>query len=257
MLKAQLKSELIKSSTSVVWWGVGVATVLISIVVCSFFTFAGLNVSSSPIDANDPRLVDTLLTLGFSLSYMLLLILGVLSFNLEFQNKTILYSLVGNPRRSVLYSVKLASAALSNAFFAALLCVSSLGIVSIISYTSERDVKFFPYQIMLTLVSLVVVSSLVGVIGASIGAMTDKLINVVVFIILWIQVIEPVVQIAAPQGVRKFLPSSLIDASLGGGFLGKIFGISPLSQMTALGVMALAAISIALVGWGQFRKKEF
>lgn len=256
MLGTQLKSEWRKVSTSTMWWVVGTLIVMANVVACAFFTFVGLNVKRSPIDMNDPHAMDRLLTVGLSFSFILPLILGMLVVNLEFHNNTILYSLMANPTRINLYISKLITCAVSSTFFAIISALVSLGTVILFVSGSKYSLDVFSGQTWVTLASIVIVCALLGVIGGAMGALITKPLVAIVLVMLWSQVIEPIIRVVAPSETQRLTPSSLIDASLGGGFLGQMFNVEPIPQSVALMIIMMLAAVLALVGGVKFSQTE-
>ena len=256
MLGSQLISEWKKSTTSIAWWAVGALIVAANVLVTGFFTFVGLNVERSPIDVTNPDSKTMLLTVGVAFSFILPLILGMLIVNLEFSNNTIIYSFLGNPRRGGLYLAKLVTCAVSTMLFSVVSALLSLAVVAGLLSSSEESAAVLTGQTWAALLSIVVVSTLLGVIGGALGALVTKSLLAIVLIILWSQVIEPILRVAAPAEAQGYLPSSLIDASLGGGFLGQMFNSEQLSQPLALGIIAAVAVILGVLGGVKYTRKE-
>lgn len=256
MLGPQLASEWKKATTSIAWWVVGALIIVANVLVTVFFTFVGLNVDRSPIDVTAPDSVSMLLTVGVAFSFILPLILGMLIVNLEFSNNTIVYSFLGSPRRGGLYLAKLASCAVSTMFFSVVSALLSSTVVAGLLSSSAKSAAYFTGQTWGTLLSIVVVSTLLGVIGGALGALVTKPLFAIVLIILWSQVIEPILRVTAPVEVQAYLPSSLIDASLGSGFLGQVFNSEQLSQPLALGTIIGATSILGVLGGVKYARNE-
>ncbi|KAB1502889.1 hypothetical protein F7230_07830 [Corynebacterium sp. 320] len=256
MLGPQLISEWKKATTSITWWAVGALIVTANVLVTSFFTFVGLNVERSPIDATAPDSVRMFLTVGVAFTFILPLILGMLIVNLEFYNNTIIYSFLGNQRRGSLYLAKLVTCAVSAMLFSVLFALMSLAVVAGLLSSSSKPATVFTGQTWGTLLSIVVISTLLGVIGGALGALVTKPMLAIVLIILWSQVIEPILRIASPTKAQGYLPSSLIDASLGGGFLGQMFNSEQLSQPLALGILAAVTVVLGILGGVKYAHQE-
>ncbi|MBV7295653.1 hypothetical protein KRX51_06955 [Corynebacterium sp. TAE3-ERU12] len=256
MLGPQLISEWKKATTSIAWWAVGALIVAANVLITGFFTFVGLHIKRSPIDVGAPDSVSMLLTVGVAFSLMLPLILGMLIVNLEFSNNTVIYSFLGNPRRSGLYLTKLVTCAVSTMLFSVVFALLSLAVVAGLLSTSADSAAVFTGQTWGTLLSIVVVSALIGVIGGALGALVTKPLLAIVLIILLSQVIEPIIRVAAPAEVQAYLPTSLVDASLGGGFLGQMFNSEQLSQPLALGIIAAVAVILSVLGGVKYTRQE-
>ena len=256
MLRPQLISEWKKATTSIAWWAIGALIVTANVLVTGFFTFAGLSVERSPIDVTDPDSISMILTVGVAFSFILPLILGMLIVNLEFSNNTVIYSFLGNPRRSGLYLAKLVTCAMSTMLFSAVFALVSFAVVAGLLSSSAESAAVFTGQTWGTLLSIVMVSTLLGVIGGALGALVTKPLLAIVLIILWSQVIEPILRVTAPTEAQGYFPSSLIDASLGGGFLRQIFNSEQLSQPLALGIIATVAVILGILGGVKYARKE-
>lgn len=256
MLRPQLISEWKKATTSIAWWAMGAIIVTANVLVTGFFTFAGLSVERSPIDVTDPDSMSMILTVGVAFSFILPLILGMLIVNLEFSNNTVIYSFLGNPRRSGLYLAKLVTCAMSTMLFSAVFALVSLAVVAGLLSSSAESAAVFTGQTWGTLLRIVMVSTLLGVIGGALGALVTKPLLAIVLIILWSQVIEPILRVTGPTEAQGYFPSSLIDASLGGGFLRQIFNSEQLSQPLALGIIATVAVILGILGGVKYARKE-
>lgn len=256
MLELQLISEWKKATTSIAWWAVGALIVTANVLVTGFFTYVGLNVEHSPIDVAAPGTVSMFFTVGPVFSFILPIILGMLIVNLEFSNNTIIYSFLGNPCRSGLYLAKLVTCAVSATLFSIVVALLSLMVVAGSLSSSAESAAVFTGKTWGTLLSIVVVSAVLGVIGGALGALVTKPLLAIVLIVLWSQVIEPILRIAAPAEAQGYLPTSLVDASLDGGFLREIFNSEQLSQPLALGIIAAAAVILGVLGGAKYTRKE-
>lgn len=256
MLGPQLISEWKKATTSFAWWAVGALIVMVNVLATGFFVFVGLNVKRSPIDVTAPDSVSMFLTVGLAFSFILSLILGMLIVNLEFSNNTIIYSFLGNPRRSGLYLAKLVTCAVSSILFSVIFALMSLAVVAGLLSSSVESAAVFTVQTWGTLLSIVVVSTFLGVIGGALGALVTKPLLAILLIVLWSQVIEPILRIVIPAEAQGYLPSSLIDASLGGGFLGQMFNSEQLSQPLALGIIAAVTVILGILGGVKYAHEE-
>lgn len=230
--------------------------VLAYVGVSAFFAFAGANLEASPVNLDDPETVRGLLTVGMGFGFVLPLILGMLIVNLEFQNNTILYSLIGSSSRSGLYTAKLITGACSAGLFSAVAALLTSGAVGAIIAGSDYSHDVFTGETLKTLGLVVLVGALLGIAGGAIGALITKPLIAIVIVILWTQIIEPIIRVIAPSGAQSYLPSSLIDASLGGGFLAEIFASESVPQPTALATLVGTTAVLALLGGLRFTRRD-
>lgn len=256
MFKVQLQSEWRKAKTSLYWWGIGILIVCANVLVSAFFGYAGLNLDQSPIDIHTHNAVSMLLTVGMSFSFVLPLILGLLMVSSEFQNNTVFYSFLGNPSRINLLAAKLVSCAFSSLFFTAIGLVLSFTVLGVMIKSKNPEITVLTSEAFIAAGMVLLVAVFLAIIGGALGALVHKPLIAIVGIVLWAQVVEPIVRIVAPASVQRFLPSVVVDSSLGETFLAKAFGMSGIEQSTALIVLFVVTVFLSLAGGWKYSQVE-
>ena len=67
---------------------------------------------------------------------------------------------------------------------------------------------------------------------------------------------EPISRALVPLKFQAYLPMSLVDASVGGGFVAQMFNAGAIPQLRALLLMIAAALVLGIVGGLRYKNLE-
>lgn len=222
-LRTALRVEWLKILTTRMWW----VLLLVMIGYVGFTSvFIAFALGSVPQDAGpqaptlDDRTLLAVYTLGLPLGYVFPVVLGVLAMTTEYRYQTLTPTFLGEPRRGLVVTAKLAVNLLLGLFAGVLaLATSTLTAAPIVALTGHETMLGDP-QLWRSLGQACLAMALWTGIGVGLGAVLRNQVAGVVVIIAFSQLIEPIARIglnawSATRDIAQFLPGAAADAMAG------------------------------------------
>ncbi|MFN8195202.1 MAG: hypothetical protein U0R80_13080 [Nocardioidaceae bacterium] len=169
-----IRAELLKFFTTRLWWGMAIGVFLcaaaLSVVFAILYT---LDAVTSPengaaIPITPTQLANTVYTAGLSLSYLLLLTIGVIQVGAEYRHKTITGTFLATPHRARVMVAKVVSLLLIGGAYGVLSLVGSV-VFGAVALQIRGEDPFPSVQILRTLALSLLVLGLWALIGLGVG----------------------------------------------------------------------------------------
>ncbi|MFC0864492.1 ABC transporter permease [Sphaerimonospora cavernae] len=211
-----VKAELQKLFTTRLWWILLIVLLLLTGVFLGFFIgFAGVEsdgVAGIPA-TDDPKWAQLAWTTGAQMSWIMVMILGVIMMTSEFRYQTITGTFLTTPRRSQVIVAKLVSGLVVGALYALAVLVFQALVVIPTVLISGGELSLSESHIPQISLGILVSTALYAVFGIGLGALVRNQIAGIVGAIVWTYIIESIfTAIPALQGVGKWLPSGAANA---------------------------------------------
>ncbi|WP_084077103.1 hypothetical protein [Demequina sp. NBRC 110057] len=259
-MTAALLSEVRKISTTRLWWVLLACMVVgsgfMAGVVAFSFAFADELGSSSDVSAGmDPRaMATTIYGLAVSFGYVFPAILGALAVTGEMRHRTIDTTVLADPHRGRIIGAKLVAVLPFAALFglagmAAAVATGAAGLALADSPTYLDDPAMWG-----SLGMGVVALTAWGVVGVGLGAAVPHQVVVIVALIGWTQLVEPILRLVLSlieplAGVAAYLPGAAGDAMVGASFYSSTGSADLLAPWAGFAVLVAYGAIAALVGW--------
>ncbi len=258
-MTAAVRAELRKILTTRLWW------VLLVIMVGTIALFAGslalavalggdAGASSDPIAVPPDQLAVAVYTAGVTLGYVFPLTFGAIVVTQEFRHRTIETAVLAEPRRMRIITAKLVAALPFAAAYgvASSAAVLAVGAPSLALASGSAMLDSAATWRTLGLAAVAMAAWML--VGVGFGTLVTHQVAVIVGLLTWTQLVEPIVRIAlgfwdAAAPVARFLPGAAGEAIAGGSFY-SASGLSELlppwaGLLVLLGYGAVAAV----IGW--------
>lgn len=267
-MSAAIVSEIRKLRSTRLWWvllivmAVGVAFMTGSIGLS--FAFAdqiGSAEAGAAGPAADPvEMAQTIYSLPVSFGYVFPVILGALAVTAEFRHRTIDTTLLLDPRRARVIAAK---------FIAVLPFALLYGVVGVVSGVAvgagalalgDQPTGLDSSTIWQTIGMSIVALTAWGLVGVGFGSALTNQVVVIVALLGWTQLVEPIVRVALGffeplAGVGKFLPGAAGEAIAGASFYSTAGMGDLLPAWAGFLVLLGYAVIAAVIGWlTTFRK---
>ncbi|HEY0636309.1 MAG TPA: ABC transporter permease [Pseudonocardiaceae bacterium] len=266
MMRSALRVELLKITTTRMWWILLLVMVLYIGMVAAFLTFSFSVVPDDAVATGAPSLDDrtTVLaayTLGLPLGYVFPVVLGVLVMTTEYRYQTITPTFLGDPNRArVLLAKLLVTFAVGLLFGVLGLAASVAGAAPIVALT-DHAVLFGDSQLWRSLGQACVAMALWAGIGVGLGAILRNQVAAIVVILAFSQLVEPLARLglnawSATRDIAQFLPGAAADA-MAGASLYSLNAPGDLLRWWQGGlVMAAYAALFCVLGWFAVRRRD-
>ncbi|MEI5671974.1 MULTISPECIES: ABC transporter permease [Nocardioides] len=253
-MRNALLAEHRKLVSTRLWWVllIGMAGYLAFIGAVMAFTFTvtadGAEAPLTGVDA-----ATATYSLVNAIGYVFPLVVGSLSVTSEFRHRTITQTLLVEPRRTVVVVAKLLATvpvglALGLVGVLALVATSA----PLLSWRGDGAFLTDP-EVIAVLVLGVVTTAVWAVVGAALGTLLTNQVAVVVVILAFTQLVEPIARTAlgafdAVAGVSAYLPGAAADALIGASLFGEIAGVDLLPRWAGALVLLGYGAVFALLG---------
>lgn len=252
----ELLSEFRKSTTTLPWWLLGIGLAVVSVAATSLMVFSGISLDNSPLDLSRVEHVQAVYGTGVSMAYTVALILGVLLVTTEFQTGTIAQTLLATPKRGRVYGAKVLTGALSGVFFGALTLGGTVLVVTLMLGGAGFSGRLGEPDVLGAIAGSVTAVMLWTMIGIGVGALVQHQLVAVMVVIIWTQVVEPILRIVLSGPAVDYLPGTLTDTLAGGTVVSLAIGSGELGQGTALLVLFGGTAVVVLLGMLRFQRYE-
>ncbi|MFV0285515.1 MAG: ABC transporter permease [Demequina sp.] len=259
-MTAAFVSEYRKIATTRLWWVLLICMIagagFMAGVVAFSFAFADDLGGEAAVPAGmDPRaMAMTIYGLAVSFGYVFPAILGALAVTGEMRHRTIDTTLLADPHRGRIIGAKLAAVAPFAALFgiagmAAAVATGAAGLALADSPTYLDDPATWG-SIGMGVVAL----TTWGLVGVGLGAAVPHQVVVIVALIGWTQLVEPVLRLVLSlieplAGMAAYLPGAAGDAMVGASFYSSTGSAGLLSPWAGFGVLLAYGAIAAVVGW--------
>lgn len=256
-----VKSEYRKFLSTKMWWILLLAMIgymaMMGASVALIFTMgdsaAGTDMNGNPIELDSTQIPQSVYTIASTMGYIFPALIGAMSFTGEFRHKTITPTLIATPNRSKVLCAKLLSGLPMGAIFGAVGTLSTVGAAALVLVIGDVPTQLgtlFAWEIIGRSVLSLTLWLLLGV---ALGSAIKNQAVVVVGLIAFTQLVEPLARIAAPvfesvAGIVKFLPGAVGDAIAGGSFYGVMGSSQSLSLLGGIVVMVVYIAAFAALG---------
>lgn len=255
---AQLRSEWVKTTSTRACWVIGLVLLLVSPAAAVVLTLGIQAAPAARLDLGDADDVGVLYNLPASIVYVLPLILGVLLVTGEYQSRTISQTLLGEPRRLVVFAAKLAVGFAFSAALAFAAMATTTAAVAGVLVVGGAEPLLTEGPVASRIGGAVLALTLWGLIGVGIGALLRNQLVAVVLVLAFTQLIEPMIRVVAGSfglsGVVAYLPGAASDSASGGSLISAATGSSPMTQPTGVAVLAGYVVVVAILGAARFRR---
>lgn len=258
-MSAAIRAEMRKALASRLWWG------LLAIMAGTVAFFAGvfafsltLGSSQGPtgqeLQLSPEDLALTVYTSGVSLAYVFPLAFGAILVTSEFRHRTIATTLLLEPSRARVIGAKAVAAAPFALLYGVVAAVVSVAVGAPALAAAGSDVLLDSPDVWRALALTVVAMSAWMLVGVGFGAAVPNQVAVLVGLLVWTQLIEPILRVAAgfwspAEPLAKFLPGAAGEAIVGTSFY-SASGLATLLPAWGglLLLLAYGAIA-AVIGW--------
>ncbi|MFE1766798.1 hypothetical protein ACFW81_21620 [Streptomyces angustmyceticus] len=259
-MKVQLGSELMKITSTKLWWLLLAAMALLATGFTAFIAFAALYAPRSPLHLNSPDAIAVLYNMPVAIAYVFPLAFGVVTVTREYNTRTIVHTFLGEPRKHVVYGAKFL-ASLCVAFVYGIVSVGlSAAVTAAMLSAQGTDPHLNDPKVITAMLGSVVVLTLWGPIGVGIGAFLRNQVVAIVGVLLVTRFIEPLVRLGAARAGHaqfgSYLPGGAGDAASGGTIIDAAAGMSAPSPLVGFLVLGAYALFFVLIGQIRFRRYE-
>ncbi|NUV67127.1 MULTISPECIES: ABC transporter permease [unclassified Streptomyces] len=255
-----LRSEVLKLTTTRLWWVLLLAALACSAGLTALIVFGGLNAPRSPLSFGTAADAVPAYNMAVALAYVFPLAIGVITVTQEYHARTISATLLAEPRRARVYAAKLL-VGLGTAFVYGTVAVLSGALVSAALLSGHGKPTYLTDGAVLgALGGSIVVMTLWGAIGVGVGALVRNQVAAIVGILLVTQFLEPTLRILASSlgnaELGNLLPGGAGDLAGGGTIMTAAAEADGGSQGLGFLVLALYAVAIGAVGAARFTRYE-
>jgi hypothetical protein len=220
-----IRAEFLKLFTTRTWWGMAIAVFVAgagfaALVAWALHSGAAEGAGGSPIVLDDAAMARNVYTGGIQISYLLTLVIGVLSVGSEYRHKTITSTFLATPVRPKVMAAKVVSLLGIGGLYGIIALVGSVSVGAFM--LSRYDVPAFPdSSVWRTLALSLLVLGLWALIGLGAGILIPNQLAALLVSVGVAWIVEPVLglilvlQSWGPT-FAKFLPGSASQAVLGG-----------------------------------------
>ena len=260
-MSAAIVSELRKIRSTRLWW------ILLLIAAATVAVFAGsfafaLAFGSEGLQATDggPQQLDattvaiTVYTMGVSLGYVFPMVLGALTVTGEFRHRTIDTTLLAEPRRGRVILAKFIAVLPYAVLYGIVSIAVGVGVgVAALGIAGEPTALDDP-EVWRALAMGVVSLTTWALVGVGFGSLITNQIVVIVALLAWTQLVEPIVRLALGfleplRGVGAYLPGAAGEAMVGASFYSASGAGDLLAPWAGFAVLLGYAAIAAIGGW--------
>ncbi|WP_061961742.1 ABC transporter permease [Demequina flava] len=269
-MSAAIRAEVRKLLTTRLWWVLALSLALgvIFMVAVIVFSFAfaeelGATGADQP-DASgmDPEMLATMVySLPVSFGYVFPAVLGALSLTSEYRHRTIDTTLLMDPRRGRLIAAKLIAIVPFGLLYG-VLAMSAGVVVGGAGLALTDSATFLTSASMWGSIAMGVVALAVwAVVGVGLGAAIPNQVMVIVLLVGWTQLAEPILRLALGlieplQGVAAYLPGAAGDAMVGASFYSAMEAGNLLAPWAGFAVLLAYGLIAGVIGWLRMTRRD-
>jgi ABC-type transport system involved in multi-copper enzyme maturation permease subunit len=261
---AALRSELLKLTTTRLWWVL--ALILVGYVGFTAALLAGLfgargdqlaaqpDAPQLPPGMIAPVVYSTVTAVG----YVFPLILGTLAITSEVRYQTLTPTFLAQPRRGRVLAAKLAVLAVAGAVLGVIGLVVSMGLGAPILAATGTETGLGESGTWALAGRIVLAMALWAVIGVGVGSLIQNQVAAIVVVLAFTQFVEPILRFGTSisdwtASVGRFLPGAASDALVGSSvftaFVAGGGGVDPLEWWQGGLVLAAIAAVVSVLGY--------
>lgn len=213
-------SELLKFSTTRLWWGMGIAVLLsaaaMSLLYGILFTSSVMQEPGAPV-GDDVQIANSVYTAGLSVSYLLMLTIGVIQVGAEYRHQTITGTFLVTPHRARALLAKVVALLAIAAGYGVLSLLGSVATGATVLQLRGGD-PFPSTAVLRTLVLSLLVLGLWALIGLGVGILIPNQVAALLIGVGVAWIVEPLIVFAlsfwnfAADHLVPYFPSSATNA---------------------------------------------
>jgi ABC-type transport system involved in multi-copper enzyme maturation permease subunit len=245
-MRAELRAEFRKLRTTKT--SLGLVGAMVGLVVVSV-TLHGLGLPARDLATRSNQL-RVFVEAGESLGAVFAGLLGAMSITGEIRHGTIRPTLLGTPQRGRVIAAKAVTTMTTGLLFGLLASGVAAGVGAVILSGRGATIRLDGGDYALLVAGGAAAAALWAVIGLGIGALVRNQVAAIVFIFVWVQIVENLLVDSAPS-VSRFMPGTLGQA-----ITGQRIGTLHTPALGALLLAGYAAVVVA-AGWRTTRQRDF
>jgi len=260
-MRAALVTEYRKLVTTRLWW-----ILLLAMVVYMAFLAAVLGwgisqgaMSTSASGGQDEMslapdaVVRSVYTIAVSFGYVFPLLVGALAVASEFRHQTITPTLLAEPRRTVLVSAKVISAAALGLVYGVVGTLASVGAGAAVLTLLDQPTFLDQASTWRTIGLSALALALWAVVGVGFGSVLTNQVAVIVVVLAFTQFIEPVLRLVLSMtswgaDIAAYLPGAAGEAVSGGSFYSETGMMAVLDWWQGALVLLAYGVGLAAIG---------
>jgi ABC-type transport system involved in multi-copper enzyme maturation permease subunit len=225
-----VRSELLKFTTTRLWWGMAVGMFLsaaaFSLLFGVLFTSESLMEDSGggfggvPV-GDDVQIANSVYTAGLSVGYLLMLVIGVMQIGAEYRHRTITSTFLTEPRRPRVMGAKVLALTIIAAAYGVISLVGSVLVGALTLQLRGAD-PFPSAQVVRTLALSLLVLGLWALIGLGTGILIPNQVAALLIGVGVAWIVEPIAGAAikawdfGQENIAPYLPSEASQAIING-----------------------------------------
>ena len=265
---AAIRSELLKLTTTRLWWVLALILVgyvgFVAALLAGLFGALGDQLAAQPdapqlpADVVAPVVYSTVTAVG----YVFPLILGTLAVTSEVRYQTLTPTFLAEPRRGRVLGAKLIVLAVAGALYGVVGLIVSMGLGAPILAATGTENGLGDSDTWALAGRIVLAMALWAVIGVGIGSLIQNQVAAIIVVLAFTQFVEPLLRFGTSiwewtASVGRFLPGSASDALVGSSIFTSLGGSSSAVQpldwwqggLVLLGIAAVVAVIGYLTAW--------
>lgn len=268
-MSAAVKSELRKFTSTRMWW-----VLLLSLALSVVFLVGSVAGSIALADAlgdesvqsgfegMDPQDVALMVySLPVSLGYVFPAVLGALSVTQEYRHRTIDTTLLMDPRRGRLILAKLIAVVPFGVAYGLVAMVMGVATGAAALTIADMPTGLDDPATWSSIAMGVAALAVWGVVGVGLGTAMPSQVLVIILLIGWTQLAEPIVRLALGfveplQPVGAFLPGAAGDAMVGASLYSAMDSGDLLSPWAGFAVLLAYALVASAIGWVRMTRRD-
>ena len=260
-MRAAITSELRKLRSTRLWW-ILLACMVMAVAFMTgtlgfAFAFAdelGGAEAAGATGADPAETARMIYSLPVSFGYVFPVILGALAVTAEFRHRTIDTTLLLEPSRIRVILAKFAAVAPFALLYGVIAVITGLAVGAGILAIAGEPTGLGAASTWGTLGMGVLALTVWGLVGVGFGAALTNQIAVIIVLLGWTQLVEPILRVAFGlveplQGVGRFLPGAAGEAMAGASFYSASGSGDLLAPWAGFAVLLAYAVVAALIGW--------
>lgn len=226
-----VRSELLKFTTTRLWWGMAIGVfvsaaafaLLFGILYTSqsFLDSSGGGFGGGPVVADATQVANSVYTAGLSVGYLLMLVIGVIQVGAEYRHHTITSTFLAQPHRPRVMVAKVLALGLIATAYGVLSLLGSV-VVGAVTLQARGADPFPSTGVLRTLVLSLLVLGLWSLIGLGVGILIPNQVAALLIAVGVAWIVEPLLGVAisawdfGQAHFAPYLPSAASQAVLNG-----------------------------------------
>ena len=260
-MRAALVTEYRKLVTTRLWWILLLAMIVYMAFLSAVLAWAvsqgsgmtGPGTEDAAVLAPD-AVVRAVYTVAVTFGYVFPLLVGALAVTSEFRHQTITPTLLAEPRRTVLVSAKVVSAAVLGLVYGVIGTLASVGAGAAVLTLLDQPTFLGQASTWRTIAASALALALWAIVGVGFGSVLTNQVAVIVVVLAFTQFVEPVLRFVLVltswgAGIAAYLPGAAGEAVSGGSIYSES-GMGSLLQWWQ-GALVLLAYGVGLAAIGR------